>query len=455
MVYKRLYVQVILRVVLLLATCILLSRILFSPEYIHTSIVVSIILIFETLEIVRYLNRTNRQLAQFFSSLSDRASSLKFEGFESGSSFRELRLRLEQISKLFQKERREKEAQHNYLNYLVEQIGVGIITFMDDGSIDLINPAAKTIFAEKHIPELASLNKYNPEFEKLIKELELNEKALIRIIVKDELFYLTIQKSLFKLEDTFYWLISFQDINSELDKKELDAWQKIIRVLTHEIMSSISPVSSLSEHLLNKIQDPHNPGIVKEPGDSLMEDLAEGLDIIKTRGEGLMEFVSHYHSLAHLPTPVLEEVQLGPFLEKILGLIDPECRKNNISIMLEIREPVQTSIDPQLVEQVLLNLIRNSIQALEGIKTGKSISINAESDETGVWISVRDNGCGIDMENMDNIFIPFYTTRTKGSGIGLSFAKQIMRLHNGQIAVKSDAGKGAEFILRFLKTSAS
>jgi len=449
MVYKRLFIQVIIRVVLLLSTCIVLARIMFSPAYVHSSIVVSGILIVETLEIVWYLNRTNRQLAQFFSSLSDRASSLKFDGFESGSSFRDLSLRLEQISKLFQKERREKEAQHNYLNYLVEQIGVGIITFRDDGRIDLINPAAKTIFADRNIPEIASLNKYNPEFEKLIRDLELNEKALIRIIVKDELFHLTVQKSLFKLEDKFYWLISFQDINSELDKKELDAWQKIIRVLTHEIMSSISPVTSLSEHLLNKIQDPNKPGIVKKPDGKLMEDLGEGLEIIKTRGEGLMEFVKHYHSLTHLPTPVLEEVQLGPFLEKILSLIDPECKKNNISLMLEIREPIQTSIDPQLIEQVLLNLIRNSIQALEGIGSGKSISIFADSDVTGIQVSIRDNGCGIDIDNMDNIFIPFYTTRTKGSGIGLSFAKQIMRLHNGQISVKSDKGKGAEFILRF------
>ena len=449
MVYKRLYIQVIIRVVLLLATCIVLSRIIFSPGYIHASIVVSGILIYETLEVIWYLNRTNRQLAQFFSSLPDRASSLKFIGSESGDSFRELSLRLEQISSLFQKERREKEAQHNYLNYLVEQIGVGIITFRDDGRIDLINPAAKAIFADKNIPELASLNKYNPEFEKLIKDLELNEKTLIRIIVKDELFYLTVQKSLFKLEDKFYWLISFQDINSELDKKELDAWQKIIRVLTHEIMSSISPVTSLSEHLLNKILDPNMPGNLKEPDGILMEDLAEGLEIIKTRGEGLMEFVRHYHSLTHLPTPVLEEVQIGPFLNKILNLIEPECKKNDISIKLEIRESIQTSIDPQLIEQVLLNLIRNSIQALEAIPTGKNISIFAGSDVTGVQISVRDNGSGIDIENMDNIFIPFYTTRTKGSGIGLSFAKQIMRLHNGQISVKSDLGKGAEFILRF------
>ncbi len=449
MVYKRLYIQVIIRVALLLSTCIVLARIMFSAGYVHASIVVSGILIVETLEVIWYLNRTNRKLAQFFTLLLDRASSLKFDRIESDGSFRDLSFRLEEINRLFQKERREKEAQHNYLNYLVDHIGVGIITFRDDGRIDLINPAAKAIFAEKNIPELASLNKFNPEFKKLIKELELNEKALIRIIVQNELFYLTVQKSLFKLQEKSYWLISFQDINSELDKKELDAWQKIIRVLTHEIMSSISPVSSLSEHLLNKLQDANKPGIVNKPDGKLMEDIAEGLDIIKTRGEGLMDFVRHYHSLTHLPIPVLEEIQLSPFLERILNLTEPECKKNDITVKLDVRGSFQISIDPQLIEQVLLNLIRNSIQALDGISTGKSISLLADQDTTGVQISVRDNGCGIDTDNMDNIFIPFYTTRTKGSGIGLSFAKQIMRLHNGRISVKSEVGNGAEFILRF------
>ena len=449
MVYKRLYIQVVIRTILLLLTCILLARIMFLREYVHASIVVSGVLIIETLELIRYLNQTNRKLANFFSVLHDRASSQKFDRFEPGGSFRELGLQLEQINSSFQKERREKEAQHNYFQYLIENIGVGIITFKNDGNIDLINPAAKAIFAKKNIPRLASLNKYNPEFEEFIYDLELNEKGLIRVIIENEIFYLSVKKSLFKLQGKNHWLISLQDINSELDKKELDAWQKIIRVLTHEIMSSISPVSSLSEHLLKKIQDPDKPGIVKDPDGNLMEDLAEGLEIINTRGQGLMEFVKHYHSLTHLPRPVLEEVQLNPFLDKIQILIEPECKKDDISIMLDVKERDKISLDPNLIEQVLLNLIRNSIQALKGISAKKSISITAGKDVKGLQISVRDNGCGIDIDNMDNIFIPFYTTRDKGSGIGLSFAKQIMRLHNGQISVRSEDGKGAEFILRF------
>lgn len=449
MVYKRLYFQVIVRVLMLLVTCMVLGSLFFSPSYLHASVVLSLLLVVQTTDLIRYLNRTNHKLAQFFSSLQDRGTSLSYEASETGDSFRELGQRLGEINRMFREERREKEAQHNYLNYLVDQIGVGIVTFREDGSVDLLNPAAGKLLGEKRINDLAGLNRFNPEFEKLIHEMQVNEKSLIRIIVRNELIYLSVQKSLFKLEGKFYGLISFQDINSELDKKELDSWQKIIRVLTHEIMSSISPVTSLSGHLLDKVKA--YPAL--EPGtkgeERLMEDLTEGLEIINSRGAGLMEFVRHYHSLTHLPIPVPEEVQLEPFLQRIVNLVEPECKGNDVKIELEVGDGLQLSMDPHLVEQVLLNLFRNSIQALEGVKSGKRISVVAGRTVSGIQITVSDNGCGIDVNNMDNIFIPFYTTREKGSGIGLSMAKQIMRLHNGQISVRSEPGEGAAFLLKF------
>jgi len=163
-----------------------------------------------------------------------------------------------------------------------------------------------------------------------------------------------------------------------------------------------------------------------------------------------MDFVKHYHSLTHLPIPETEEVRLDIFLKKILNLIKPECEKNQITMNLEVRENPVIFLDPKLIQQVVINLLKNSIHALEGISPGRNIWITAARyGDSGAQISVKDNGCGIDTANMDNIFIPFFTTLEKGSGIGLSLAKQIMRLHNGQISVKSETGKGAEFILRF------
>ncbi len=450
MVYKRLYILVIIRVILLLATCIVLSRIVFDPQFVHTAIVLSVVLLIETMELTRYLNRTNRQLAKFFTSILDEGSSLSLNENKHSGPFKELLHKLGEISNLIQTERRERKAEYTYLNYIIEHMGVGVVTFKENGSIDLINPAAKKIFPEEILLNLSDFNTFNPEFEEMIRALELNEGALIRIMVRNELFYLTVRKSLFKLHGNSIWLISFQDINSELDKKELESWQKIIRVLTHEIMSSISPVCSLSEHLLNNTKELYHTGFMEKALEDKLEDIMEGLDIIKLRGDGLMKFVAHYHSLTHLPIPELEEVQLNSMLEKIKNLIQPECENNNISMILDVEGNLHLSIDPQLIEQVILNLVRNSIQAFDGNDTRGSIWITASKNpSSGIQISVRDNGCGIDMDHMDNIFIPFYTTRDKGSGIGLSFAKQIMRLHNGQISVKSSAGKGAEFILNF------
>ena len=266
---------------MLLATCIALSRIIFSPQYFHTAIVLSVVLLIETIELTIYLNRTNRQLAKFFASILDQGSSLTLNENKHTGSFRELIQKLREVNKLIQDERRERKAEYTYLNYLIENIGVGVVTYKENGHIGLINPAAKKIFSEDTILNLSDFNKFNPEFEEAVKALDLNEGALIRIIVQNELFYLTVRKSLFKLQGDPIFLLSFQDINSELDKKELESWQKIIRVLTHEIMSSISPVCSLSEHLHTKTKELHQTGLVDKVVENRIEDLLEGLDIIK------------------------------------------------------------------------------------------------------------------------------------------------------------------------------
>jgi two-component system, NtrC family, nitrogen regulation sensor histidine kinase NtrY len=302
MVYKRLYIQVIIRVILLLATCIVLSRILFDLHFVHTAIVLSAVLLIETMELTRYLNRTNRQLSKFFTSILDQGSSLSLNENNQTGPFRELIHKLGEINNLIQLERRERKAEYTYLNYIIENIGVGVVTFKENGSIDLINPAAKKIFPEEILLNLSDLNKFNPEFERSIKALELNEGALIRIIVRNELFYLTVRKSLFKLHGDPIWLISFQDINSELDKKELESWQKIIRVLTHEIMSSISPVCSLSEHLLDKTKELYHTGVMEKAMEDKLEDIMEGLDIIKLMGVELIWIIwITYLSLFILP----------------------------------------------------------------------------------------------------------------------------------------------------------
>lgn len=448
MVFRRMYFHIIIRVLLIVGTSLVLARTLSNNEYFHTSIVLSLAILLLTLELLRYLNRTNRQLAKFFASLVDKGSSILFDKRDTSGSYRELLEQMEEVNKIIQTERMEKEKERNYLNYLVEHVGVGVIAYRDSGEVDLINPAAKKIFRQKNIPNIACLNNFNPEFENSIQNLEVNKHTLISIIVENELFYLTIRKSLFKLYNEPIWLINFQDINSELDRKELDSWQKIIRVLTHEIMSTISPVTTLSEHLLKKINETGASKDLKKLNKEQLENIVEGLEIINTRGKGLMDFVQHYHSLTHLPIPEIEEIHLKTFLDRVVNLFSPEFEQKEIYFDLQVEEGLVLSADSNLIQQVLINLIKNSVLALTD-NTNKKIWVSGKSDGTNVIIFIKDNGCGIDNENMENIFIPFYSTRKEGSGIGLSLAKQIMRLHNGQLSVKSEIGKGAEFVLKF------
>ncbi len=442
------YSHIVVRVLIIIGTSLFLARAVTSSGYVHTAIVLSALLILETYELLHYLNRTNRQLSRFFASLLDRGSSIQLDKREPSGSYRELTKQLDAVNRIIQTERMEKEKERNYLNYLIEHIGVGVITYRESGEIDLVNPAAKKIFREKKIPNLSYLNRFNPEFKETIEKLEVNRHTLLSIIVENELFYLTVRKSLFKIYDQPVFLINFQDINSELDKKELESWQKIIRVLTHEIMSTISPVTSLSEHLLKKMDKTIGLKDLKKLQRKHLEEIAEGLEIINTRGKGLMDFVQHYHSMTHLPIPEIEEFHLRTFLEGIINLFTPECEKKKIEVTLDLQDGLLLLADSNLIQQVLINIIKNAIHALADTED-KKISITGRSDGSGIQIAVKDNGCGIDKENMENIFIPFYTTREEGSGIGLSMAKQIMRLHNGQISVRSEPGEGAEFVLKF------
>jgi len=449
MVFRKLYIQVCIRIVIIVLTSLVLSRFFFSDQFIHTSLVITLLLIMETVELIRYLNKTNRQLSRFFSSLPEKGSSLHIEKKESDKSYSQLIDQLERVNNLIQKERLEKEKERNYLTYIIEQIGAGIITYEEEGKVDLINPATKRIFRVDHIPDISFLNQFNPEFEKNLRNLAAGKHALISVIIRNELFHLTIRKALFKMENQPINLITFQDINSELDKKELDSWQKIIRVLTHEIMSTISPVTSLSEHLLKKIQGKSGKTVTSSTEKGIGDDIIEGLEIIKSRGKGLTDFVQHYQSLTHLPVPEIEEFHLKTFLERVVNLFRPDFEKNHIELKLEVQEGVVLCADSNQIQQVLINLIKNAIYALKDA-TEKKIEIKGRKDRTTIVLnSIKDNGCGINQENMENIFIPFYSTRKEGSGIGLSLAKQIMRLHSGQISVKSESNKGTEFVLRF------
>jgi signal transduction histidine kinase len=263
---------------------------------------------------------------------------------------------------------------------------------------------------------------------------------------------LAVEISTLLMIDKHYKLITLQDINSEIEQKEIEAWHKLIRILTYEIMNSVTPISSLSETMQSMLLDKKgNHKRLPDLRDETITDILFSLKTIQKRSESLLDFVENYRKLTRVPKPALQQVQLRSWLSSIENLMREELIRESISLNIALGEENQTlNIDPALIEQVLINLLRNSIHALEG-RPHKRIEIKLYDDESATIIEVSDNGKGIPEKEIKDIFIPFFSTKKDGSGIGLSLSKQIMSLHNGRIRVRSKVAEGTSFYLMFRK----
>jgi signal transduction histidine kinase len=253
-----------------------------------------------------------------------------------------------------------------------------------------------------------------------------------------------------KFESNVIKLVSFQDITNELDKKELDSWKRLIRVLTHEIMNSISPITSLATVISGyyKNRDDETTVPLENIDHQVVSKTLSGLNTIEETGKGLLDFVDKYRSLTTLPKPNLCKFTIDSLFRKCKLLMESNI-SNNIKIISSVQpEDISIEADYAQIEQILINLIKNAVEALSNKKNG-TIHLNAFYADGDILIRVEDNGIGISGDIIEDIFVPFYTTKENGSGIGLSLSKQIMQNHDGTISVNSAPGKGSEFTLKF------
>ncbi len=345
--------------------------------------------------------------------------------------------------------RKEKDSEYQFFKNIVQHVGIGILTFKKDGNIQIINNAAKRLLRVDRVEHINELREASDALVDAFLKLKTGGRELVRLKAGDE----TVQLSVFAIELTLRGeevkLISMNNIQSELEEKEMEAWQNLVRVLTHEIMNSVTPISSLAGIVEEELGKKLNSDEVVLKKDEA-EDMHLSVQTISKRSEGLIKFVKEFRSLTHIPKPKLIQVAVKPLLEELALLHRKELADNGIGIAVSTDpETMVVMADKMLIEQVLINLIKNAIQAF-GEKTDRQIVMTAYQNETGnVLISVKDNGTGIEPEALEKIFIPFFSTKKTGSGIGLSLSRQIMRQHEGNISVKSVLGEGTEFILRF------
>ena len=445
MVSKRFRAQCVGRVLLLTLTVGLGAFLFFRTAYHVTLLIVAGIAAYQTCALIRYVEKTNRDLTRFLEAVRGSDFSQTFTGGGLGTSFNELKAAFNEVLSAFRRARAEREEHYRYLQTVVQHVGIGLMAFQPDGDVELMNAAARRLLwtgpALRNIKSLEALSK--PLVETLFR-LGPGEKALVKVEDAGDLLHLAIYAAEFRLRERNFTLVSLHNIQSELEEKEMEAWQNLIRVLTHEIMNSVTPITSLAAtaHGLLTVQTEE-----RLPEETL-NDIREAVQTIQRRGQGLLHFVDAYRRLTRIPKPDFQIFPVSGLFQRATSLMRAQIE--NIRFHTQVDpSSLELTADPDLIEQVLINLLRNAIQALESQPNAR-IDLVARMDERGrVVIHVKDNGPGILEEAQQRIFVPFFTTKRDGSGIGLSLSRQIMRLHRGTINVRSVPDAETDFILRF------
>ncbi len=450
MVFKQFRVNVIVRVLLLTATSLLLFLTL-NSAYIFTPVLIIAVMVYQVWALIRYVDRTNRELANFLDSIRYSEFTRTFAIKEAGSSFEALSDAFNEVMKDFQEVRSEREEHFHYLRSILQNIDVSILAYQRNGKVEMINPAAKKLFQVNSLREINKLCLLSQELCDTLLKIEPGEHRLVKVQDDDDILQLAIHCTEFKVKDKTILLTTIKNIQNVLEGQETEAWQKLIRVLTHEIMNSIAPISSLSSTIEMMIREygMRNEGDARLNNEAV-EEIGQALQTINKRSTGLMNFVETYRSLTKIPKPNFDMVEMSSLLENVVTLMKKEMEDQHVQLNYTMEsDSIVLQIDEQMISQVLINLIKNSVQALEG-KENARISIRGYYNKRGrPTIQIIDNGPGILPDVLDKIFIPFFTTKKSGSGIGLSLSRQILRLHGGTITAQSVPNKETIFSLTF------
>jgi len=452
MVFKNFRINAGLRILLLVVTIFLLLFTLMN-KHILTSVLLVVFTAYQIFSLFQFVDRTNRHLTSFLESIrfSEFTRSFNVEGM--GSSFDQLNKAFNDVIQDFQAIRSEKEEHFHYLQNVVQNTDISIIAYLKDGTVDMINKAAKKLFQISDLKNVKGLEYLSPELVSTLLDLKPGHHYLIKVQDEDDLLQLAIFGTEIKLKNKFITLVTIKNIQNVLEDQETEAWQKLIRVLTHEIMNSITPIASISSTLDIMLKDIR----AKEEKDNECEmdkdtviELHKALQTINKRSTGLLHFVNTYRNLTRIPKPNFKITNARDIFENIIHLMGDEIKKFNINIKTQIKPvDLQVSADEELIEQVLINLVKNSIHALERKPDGIIILKSFFNKRGRPTMQVIDNGPGILPDVLDKVFIPFFTTKPKGSGIGLSLSRQILRLHGGTITAYSKPDTETVFSLTF------
>ena len=423
--------------------------------------------------LVRYGERTAREVTRFLESVRYSDFAVAYSGGGRGPIFDELAAAFTDVTDAFRRVRAESEARQRYLRSVVQHVGVALVSFRDGGEVDFVNQATRRLLGVGRLRHIRDLEALSPALAEALRTSAPGEQTLVKVQRVDRTLQLAVRVGRFRLGERAYALASIQDIGPVLEEKEMEAWQQLTRVLTHEIMNSVAPIVSLAGTAHRRLTAPRTPEpepprartsepetptpptsdpptSEASPSPEALRDVQEAVEIIERRGEALMHFVDAYRSFTRIPAPQFEMIPVRPLLTRAARLFRAPMDEQGIACDVDVEPPeLRLTADPELVEQVLINLLLNAIQAVDG-RPERRVTLRARPDRRGIPVlEVIDTGPGIVPDVQERIFVPFFTTKADGSGIGLSLSRQILRLHGGTLRVRSQPGEGATFTMRF------
>lgn len=451
--FRDIKTSVLVRVGGLLFSIILFDYLITSDGFELSIFVLFGLIVLQVVSMINYLNNAHKSvnLDDITTQIRNKKGHLKFAINSSDEKVNQLFYAINNLIDRASEPATEKEEEFQYLKNIVQHIGIGIITFDKKGKVQLLNSAAKKLLKTSQLDNINDLKELSEPLVDSIIRLRTGGRDLVKVESNDDIVQLAIFAIELTLRGDVYKLVSLQNIQNELEEKEMEAWQNLVRVLTHEIMNSVTPISSLANTVDQELKEQlNNDQDINQMSNEEIEDLHLAVQTIRKRSEGLIKFVQDFRNLTQVANPNFTKVNVNELIDDQLVLLKKEIEQNGIKVSKSIEpENLEIKVDRHMIEQVLINLIKNATQAFDE-QSDRIIEVKAYLDDKNrPVITIKDNGNGIDEDAVEKIFIPFFTTKKDGSGIGLSLSRQIMRKHQGTISVKSKMDEGTEFFLRF------
>lgn len=449
MFYQRFTFRLIFKLLFINLIGILLGYLILRTQLWFTMVGVSCIFIAAVFSLYNYINQIRADIKRFISAVKTRDHTLNFRNKSTKGSFPDLYNSFDEIIKTHKDIQLEQDAMFQLIKTILQQVPVGVIVVKEnsapDGNMEIsfFNEAATALLNVPAYKYWHRLQQHLPLFTAEIENISKGGKRFLELKIQEKLIQLSTEVIPLNLYGSNYMIVSFQNIKDEIEQKEIEAWNRLIGVISHEILNSITPISSLSDTVNSMVANKES--LNKED----LEDLRPAIQTIKRRSEGLLGFVKDYRLIAELPTPELESHSIGGILQHIHVLMQPFAAVKKIKLQVgQTSSKISVNVDLKLVEQALINLVTNSIHALENIPE-PLIEIDYRLELNKLFIDVTDNGKGIEADQIEKIFVPFFTTRKDGSGIGLTITRNIMKMHYGSLEVNSVPNEKTTFSLVF------